>query len=391
MPARVLYVSFDEVPAPKGAAVHIRQFAAAIAQAADLTLVTAHPGRHDSDSQPGLSNGFRHLQLAVPEENFLDRVMTFRRKLAAFLRVHSFELIHFRSIWEGVVAAALGGAARLVYEVNAFPSIELKYLYPGMAADRELFYKLRNQELSLLIAARRILTPSPVTAEFIARQGVLADKIRVIPNGVDAHVFSPPDSEPLAPPLRMLYAGTLAPWQGLEMLYRAMRATARSCDCQLQVVGRSRKQWVRRHRRLVAKLGLEQRIEFREAVPQEELAALVRRAHVCVAPLRANDRNLLQGCCPLKLLEYAAAGRAIIAADLPAVRSVFQPGVHALLYNPRKVSHLRKAILDLAGDAGLRLRLGQAARQQVLESFTWQAARTRLLACYAELLDAHPA
>lgn len=386
---RVLYVSFDEVPAPKGAAVHIQQFAAAIAQVADLTLVTAHAGDQDRESPAGAHPGvrpYRHVELAVPESNFLDRVRRFREKLAALLRAEGFELIHFRSIWEGAVAAALGGEARLIYEVNALPSIELKYLYPGVAASRALFHKLRNQELSLLVAADRVVTPSPVTAQFIARQGVCTEKIRIIPNGVDPELFSPPEAEPCAPPLRLLYAGTLAPWQGLEMLYRAMRAVAASCDFRLWVVGQSRKQWVRRHRRLVAKLQLEERVEFRDAVSQPELAALLRQVHVCVAPLRANDRNVLQGCCPLKLLEYAAAGRAILAADLPAVRSVFEPRVHALLYNPRKVSHIKAALLELAGDAGLRRCLGEAARQRVLEKFTWQAAREQLLACYAELL-----
>lgn len=380
--SRVLYVSFDEVPAPKGAAVHIQHFAAAIAEVADLTLVTARSGRHDHES----AGSFRHLQFGVHEENFLDRVMTFRRKLADLLRAETFQVIHFRSIWEGAVAASLGGPARLLYEVNALPSIELKYLYPGVAASRELFHKLRNQELSLLVAAHRILTPSPVTAQFVARQGVRIEKIRVVPNGVDAALFSPPAAEPLSPPLRLLYAGTLAPWQGLEMLYRAMRAVGGQCGLTLRVVGHSRKHWLRRHRRLVAKLKLEDRVEFCEAAPQTELAALVRQAHICVAPLRANDRNTVQGCCPLKLLEYAAAGRAILAADLPAVRALLEPGVHALLYNPRKVSHLKKALLELAGDPDLRGRLGAAARERVLAGFTWQSARSQLLACYCELL-----
>lgn len=384
---RVLYVSFDEVPAPKGAAVHIQQFASAIARLADLTLVTVRAGRHDGEA----CAPFRRLEFGVAEENFLDRVMSFREKLAGLLRAESFHLIHFRSIWEGVVAAALGGAARLLYEVNALPSIELKYFYPAVASNRELLQKLRNQELSLMVAADRIVTPSPVTAEFIVRQGVRSEKIRIIANGVDAAVFAPPQAEPPSPPLNLLYVGTLAPWQGLEMLYRALRHTAPPrADTlppwRLSIVGQSRKQWVRRHLRLVAKLGLAERVEFREPMPQAELAEVVRQSHICLAPLRANDRNVVQGCCPLKILEYAAAGRAIIAADLPAVRSVLESGVHALLYNPRKVSHLKKAIVELACDAALRLRLGQAARQRVLEKFTWRAAQEQLLACYSELL-----
>lgn len=387
---RVLYVSFDQVPAPKGAAVHIQQFAAALASAVDLTLVTvAQPS--GCASSPGLAQPescatVRHLEFPVPEENFLDRVMSFRGRLADLLRGERFDAIQFRSIWEGVVAAALGGGAALVYEANAFPSVELKYLYPAVAADRELLRKLRHQELSLLVAARRIITPSPVTARFISGLGVRPEKIRVIPNGVDPALFRPPEQEPPAPPVRLLYTGTLAPWQGLEMLYRAMRSAAAQADFHLRVVGQNRRPWERRHRRLIAKLGLHARVELCDAVSQRELAVQVAQAHICVAPLRANDRNAVQGCCPLKLLEYAAAGRAILAADLPAVRAVFEPGVQALLYNPRKVSHLRKALLQLAEDAGLRARLGLAAQARVLADYTWKAAGRKLLDCYAELL-----
>lgn len=383
---RILYVSLDEVPAPKGAAVHIQQFAMALAQWGELTLVTASAAGNGCETRVSEAGPYRHIQFALPEVNFLDRVMLFREKLAALLRAERFDVIQFRSIWEGVVAAALGAGARLVYEVNAFPSIELKYLYPGISADLGLFHKMRGQELSLLVRADRIVTPSPVTAEFIEKQGILPAKIRLIANGVDAGMFAPPAAEPPGPPLELLYAGTLAPWQGLEVLYRALRSAGRQLPSwRLRVVGPSRKQWVRRHARLVEKLALHDRVEFLDAVPQVELAALVRQAHICVAPLRANDRNTVQGCCPLKVLEYAAAGRAIVAADLPSVRAVVENGVTAVLYNPRKVSHLRRAILELAGDGGLRRRLGEAARARVLEEFTWEAARRRLLDCYADM------
>ncbi len=74
---------------------------------ADLTLVTARAGRHDRQPRAGSADSFRHLEFGVPDENFLDRVLRFREKLAALLRAERFHLIHFRSIWEGVVAAAL--------------------------------------------------------------------------------------------------------------------------------------------------------------------------------------------------------------------------------------------------------------------------------------------
>ena len=380
----MLYASFDEVPAPKGAAIHIEQFGAAIAEFAELTLVTVRSAREDREWPAGDHGPFRHLEFGVPDANFLDRVMHFRRKLAVLLRGEGFDIIHFRSIWEGAVAAALGNRAGLIYEVNALPSIELKYLYPAVARSRPLLLKLRDQELSLMVQADRIVTPSAVTAQFLSRQGIRSERIRVVPNGVDTDLFSPPAEEPPTPPVELLYTGTLAPWQGLELLYRGMKGVE---TVRLRVIGASRKQWVRRHRRLVAKLGLEGRVEFCEPLSQPALAAAMRSAHICVAPLRASDRNVVQGCCPLKLLEYAASGRAILAADLPVVRGVFESSGNAMLYNPRKVSHLKRALEELAADSVLRRRLGEAARARVVAGFTWEAARIRLSECYREILS----
>src|SRR5262249_44263382 len=156
----ILYISFDELNAAKGAAVHIAEFAEALRSRYRLTLITPHKGETDRISD---LNGARHIEFGLPSGPLLDRVDLFRRKLAEHLQSESYHAIQFRSVWEGRVAAELAGKAVLIYEANGFPSIELKYHYPGLAANRDLIAKLRRQELGLLLAAKRIITPSSVT------------------------------------------------------------------------------------------------------------------------------------------------------------------------------------------------------------------------------------
>ena len=66
---------------------------------------------------------------------------------------------------------------------------------------------------------------------------------------------------------------------------------------------------------------------------------------VVLAPLILNDRNLVQGCCPLKIIEGMAAGAAVIASDLPVVRELGSDGVHFLLVKPGSVDQIAQAVL----------------------------------------------
>jgi glycosyltransferase involved in cell wall biosynthesis len=85
---------------------------------------------------------------------------------------------------------------------------------------------------------------------------------------------------------------------------------------------------------------------------------------------------------PIKLFEYMASGRALVASALPSYADVVQDGENALLVPPSDAHALAAAIMRLRDDAPLRARLGETAKQQVFSSYTW-AARTR------RIIEAH--
>ena len=76
---------------------------------------------------------------------------------------------------------------------------------------------------------------------------------------------------------------------------------------------------------------------------------------------------------PLKLFEYMAAGKAIIASDLPAWSDVVIDGETALLVPPDDIGAWRMAIERLREDRGLRRRLGERARERALAGYSWEA------------------
>jgi glycosyltransferase involved in cell wall biosynthesis len=89
----------------------------------------------------------------------------------------------------------------------------------------------------------------------------------------------------------------------------------------------------------------------------------------------------------LKLFEYMAAGRAIVASDLPAIREVLTDGVNGLLVAPGDADALAAAIRRLAADAPLRLRLGAAAGKDA-SSYTWGRRAERLEELFAQVREA---
>jgi glycosyltransferase involved in cell wall biosynthesis len=109
------------------------------------------------------------------------------------------------------------------------------------------------------------------------------------------------------------------------------------------------------------------------------------QADAIVAPLTSNDRNLIQGCCPLKVLEGMASGTPVITSDLPVVRELGMDGVHLLLVQPGSAKAIKDALLRFRTEPNLRIKMAIAARQQIAAHYTWAEASVALVAAYEEL------
>ncbi len=384
----VLYSAFDVVPSPKGASTHITYFTRGLVDAGyRVQLITAgDPSLPERD----VYCGAQMLRVPVGDDpNYLKRALEFGQAVTRHLASSPpYKIAHFRSIWCGlpIVQAQTSFGYKTLFEVNGLPSVELKYHYPALKGSPVLF-KIKQQEITTLLRADAIICPSAVTRAYIASLGIPREKITVIPNGVDAKLFAPQpfDRLPGESPV-LLYMGTLADWQGLDVLVEAMRIIVAQRPARLRIVGRGRGRQRRDLLKRVRKLGLEEAVSVELAVPHHEMPALLAQADVCVAPLAYNDRNVTQGCCPLKLIEYMACGRPVVASNLPVVRELARDDVDALLFTPDDPADLARCVLALLDDASLAQRLGCAAAGHVRQRFTWRAAQKKLLRVYAKLL-----
>jgi glycosyltransferase involved in cell wall biosynthesis len=218
----------------------------------------------------------------------------------------------------------------------------------------------------------------------VKSRGAVRKRIAVIPNGADTKLFRPREVPPASAAWRLLYFGTLSPWQGVDL---AIRAVAQADGASLRVLGTGSRVRIDALARLAAKLGVADRVALCRPVSRAELAEELAACNAVLSPLTWNDRNVVQGCCPLKVLEGMAAGRPVITSDLEVVRELGQHEEHLLLSKPGSVDAIAKAIARLRCDPALATNLASNARRLVEERYTWTHAVASLIAVYREITD----
>lgn len=384
---RVLYTAFDIVPSPKGASTHIlHNIRGLVNSQLDVHLMTPNDGLLPTED---ILDGASVTRISQDlTQNFLARAVHFGKMVNAHLATAQYEVVHYRNIWDGIHIAQNKKrfGYKTLFEVNGLPSIELKYHYPGL--DQDLLAKIKEQEIATLHLSDAIICPSNVTRDYIASLGLSRKLITVIPNGVSPSDFSAsplPSREGRIPTL--LYIGTLADWQGLEVVIKALPKILEQQAVRLQIVGRGRSRQRKVLSKHIRKLGVEGSVFVQPAVPHHEVPALIAESDICVAPLGLNDRNVTQGACPIKVLEYMASSRPLIASNMPIVRELVREDVDGLLFSPNDPEDLARKVLMLLSDAGLSKRLAESATERALTKFTWHESQKKLVKVYEKLLD----
>src|SRR6266700_241778 len=272
----------------------------------------------------------------------------------------------------GMEHAAAAGVPGLL-EVNA-PLIEEQAAYRGLrdagGADRAAARAFR--------AASVLLAVSAEVAAWLERRGAAGSRVHVIPNGVDAERFRP-DVPPAAPgppgSFTVGFVGSMKPWHGLDVLAEAFaRLHQRAPDARLLLVGDGPAR-VGVCADLSAR-GLAAVVHCTEAVAPHEVPGLLTSVDAAVAPYPQATGFYFS---PLKVYEYLAAGRAVVASRVGQLETVIRHDVNGLLCPPGDAGALAAALERLRCEPALRARLGRAARATVLGNHTWDAVAARVL------------
>lgn len=247
------------------------------------------------------------------------------------------------------------------------------YSYQKRTFDERLsFARLsRAIETRTCRAASRVIVVSTPLKRILASFGVPEERIVVMPNGADPEVFHPdldggPVRERLGLQGRIVvgFTGILRAWHGLDLLVDAFGRVGRGRDdLHLLIVGDGPIRAELEAR--IRAAGLEDRVTISGRVPHDQVRDWVAAMDVTVSPRATAYAS------PMKVLEYMAMGRAVVAPAMDNLRDILADGEEGLLFVPEDPEALAGALERVIGDGALRERLGKAARRKVETERTW--------------------
>lgn len=371
---RILYS--HRIQSHDGQGVHLEAMVAAFRAAGHEVLVVG-PGLYDAAALGGESRLVPLLRRLLPA--FMIELLELAYSVPSHLRLRR-AARGFRPdvVYERANLFYMAGAwlARreglpLLLEVNA-PLAEERARHGNL----RLGALARACERHVWRAADRVLPVTEALAARIADAGVPRARIAVIPNGIHIEDFpepaAPPEADPAAP-VTLGFVGFVRDWHGLDRVVRLVAAQGSGPPLSLVVVGDGPAR--AGLERLAAELGVADRVRFTGLAPRAEVPKLVAGFDIALQPAAVDYAS------PLKVFEYMAAGRAILAPDQPNLREVLEDGRTALLFAPDRPEAFGEALLRLAADPALRRRLGAAARQEILRrDLTWAGNARRVIA-----------
>ena len=188
-------------------------------------------------------------------------------------------------------------------------------------------------------------------------------------------------SSPLA-----AYAGHLYPGRGVDIFLQAL---AEMTEVRGLIVGGNPSEGDLPSLRSVAeRFGLQDRVEFTGQVAPRQVSELLARADVLVQPLTALHGNAHYSS-PMKVFEYMALGKPIVASDLPAIREVLRDGENAVLIEPDSPERLASGVRRVLDDRVLAERIARGAFDDAAQ-YSWERRAERLEGLFHDVLGDLP-
>lgn len=262
----------------------------------------------------------------------------------------------------------------LLLEVNA-PLVQERSAYSGGLSLKRLG---RWAEGKAWRGADYVLPVTRVLGEHVRAYGVPDERIVVIPNGInEAHFAAAPTSEQakaergLTGSIVLGFTGFVREWHGMDRVIRWMASPAAPVCAHLLVVGDGP---VRPSlEKLASDLGIAGRVTFTGVIHRDQVPAWVASFDIALQPA------VVPYASPLKLMEYLALGKAVVAPSTPNLCEVLTDGDNALLFREDEADALERALERLCSDEALRTRLSAGAASSIArQGLTWEGNARRV-------------
>ncbi|MBI3300641.1 MAG: glycosyltransferase [Deltaproteobacteria bacterium] len=324
----------------------------------------------------------------VPLDVYLDRYAEHLRRVVEEVRP---AVLHAASNFvNGCVAGAVGRARGIpvVYEARGFWEMTRGSVEPTFKTSL-LFRCHQRLETQALEMADAVVCISEGLKREVMRRGIAAEKIQVIPNGVECQRFTPRAKDPalvaalgLEGKVVVGYIGSLVEYEGVDVLLQACaHLLRRHVPLKVLIVGEG---VVRgKLEGLAREFSLGEAVCFTGRVPQAEVLRYYSVMDICPFPRKGLE--ICHMVTPLKPYEAMAMEKAVIVSDVEALREMVIEGETGLVCRADDAESLANAIGLLVEDRGLGERLGKEGRAWVSDHRDWGTLARRYLPVYETL------
>jgi len=322
------------------------------------------------------------LIFATEMRMFLNALLLLRKEKKkpdiVYYRHTMFNFGCLMSRWLGVPA---------IKEVNGLLANEMQVT----GASRGFALKIINriEKASIGKADRIIVVTSKLKDTLMHEYNIQENKIEVIENGANIDLFRPMPIETSKKELNLnpghsyiCFVGNFAAWQGLEYLIRCVPFVHESCpDARFLLVGDGTLK--SKLLEMARELGVSEKVIFTGMVAYEKVPLYINSSEVCVAPF-IKMRNERIGLSPLKLYEYMACGKSVVASNITGVGNVLEKRTAGISIEPENPDELSKAIIKLLKDEKLRDEMGRNGREYVVKEHSWKSVAMKIISICEE-------
>lgn len=269
---------------------------------------------------------------------------------------------------------AFNMAGKIASEITNVPLVvddlapvwEEEQLYGvGLKKTLRRVYREVTEEAKLLIAVNKTIK------QYLLQEGVSEGKISIVENGIDDKLFNPRvdgrnqrikfgiGSEETV----VVFVGSFQPYHRVDLLLQAFSAVETDRSIRLLLVGEGVS--AKEAKSLASDLGLGSRAIFTGRVPYDEVPAYMAAGDIAVMPATNEYGN------PMKIYEYMALGKPVIAPNQNTILEIAEHNKTAYLVERENINALKAALQTLIEDAAFRRRLGGQAGAAA-KKHTWQ-------------------
>lgn len=375
---KLLYLSTAVIPSQLANSVHVMKMCQAFASNGhDIQLIIPHK---IDGQEPGIENIYAYYDVNPCFEikrllwlPVIGKAYLYGLSVARYAKKYNPDLVYSRDIISSYFMVKQG--IPVVYESHS------PILNSGPVAVWMFKYLIRQKNFRYLA----VITQS-LKRWYLSNYRGLANKVLVMADGADLpkyletnHSFTHVDINQSIEKFQIGYVGNLYPGKGMEIISKLV---ALCPEMEFHIVGGHAKDisyWcdhLRSH----------QNINFHGYRPHSDVHSIMKQMDVLLAPNLKNVRlpgknshDIGSWTSPLKIFEYMATYKPIVASDIEVLREVLEDQRNSLLCDPNNIDAWRSALYQLKESPELSQTLSQNAFNDLREKYNWKARAKKAL------------